>query len=507
MVFALMPTRSVHRQTTQPRRCQPAWHLPAQHSPSAHKALQLKPAHTPHFVSNTLHVYVLLVLCCEPARCDASAAGGSAAIPCDVRNFNVPWVSSDSVVGALIAKRTLTSVLSSKHGPATFTATGSADPGSSFDVEISPRTFHVGEYGKQQQTVTIKITANNNTPAYEYQFGQVRCDGVRWYVGGTHMCCLRSCATRPMICVCFPLAVPSALYHCLSCRLLSVPPQVVWRSNRGHTVRIPLVLKFETFSAPARIAPTQRLPEFTYTYKIAADAATTVALTNDFSAATVTPVESTGMTYGEFDGSGQYDEATYPGVGRINITVPPGETCGCVVLWLASVVRVCLVGLRCPGRVLDAFPRNVRNAQHVRTLTCDCTRAMCLVHTAGNTYFAVAIFSADVEAAADIDLIVKRGDTVIGVSEFVTASELLIAESGLAAGEYTIVVPAFNLEEAESATVYVHTWMFPSSAPQEGAAAMQVSPSSVLARPGDPSCCPITLSFSNLDFTSTIPGR
>lgn len=117
----------------------------------------------------------------------------------------------------------------------------------------------------------------------------------------------------------------------------------------------------------------------------------------------------------------------------------------------------------------------------------------------------MAIFSSDVEPRADIDIVLKRGDKVIGISQGATASELLQSDEGLPAGEYTLLVVALGLK-AERATVYVHTWLFPSS-DIAGSGAMQVSPSSVVTRPDDESCCPVILSFSNLDFTSTLPGR
>lgn len=106
--------------------------------------------------------------------------GGSAANPCSARNINFPWVSAKEVFGVLTVQRTLTSVLPHSHGKVTFTASGSADPGSSFDVEISPKRFDIGtgEYGKHQQTVTITITPKRNTPSSVYQFGQVGQEGL-----------------------------------------------------------------------------------------------------------------------------------------------------------------------------------------------------------------------------------------------------------------------------------------------------------------------------------------
>lgn len=206
-------------------------------------------------------------------------------------------------------------------------------------------------------------------------------------------------------------------------------------------MRIPLSLSFNTFSAPAFLVPAQRTPAFTYTYKVNADAATTVTVKNSgFGAATVTPVTVSQSENNDYDA---------PGVGRLTITVP-----------------------------------------------------------AGNSYFGVAIFSSDVEAGANVDLILMQGDTVLGSSATEgSSSEFLEAEAGLPAGQYTLLVPAISLQAA-SATVYVHTWMFPSSSGGAGSGSLVVSPPSVQARPGDRTCCPITLSFSGLDFVGgELPKR
>lgn len=99
--------------------------------------------------------------------------------------------------------------------------------------------------------------------------------------------------------------------------------QVVWRSNKGHVVRIPLVLSFIRFKAPESIFTEELKPEFTYAYKVNADAATTISVKNSgFSAGTVTAVDVTKSAY---DQTGAYPEDEYPGVGRLNITIPPGE--------------------------------------------------------------------------------------------------------------------------------------------------------------------------------------
>jgi hypothetical protein len=97
--------------------------------------------------------------------------------------------------------------------------------------------------------------------------------------------------------------------------------QVVWHSDKGHAVRIPVVLKFESFFAPALITPAERTPEFSYSYKLNADAATFVTVQNSgFSAANVTNVTASSVRY---DYTGQYND---PKVGRLNIMIPPGAS-------------------------------------------------------------------------------------------------------------------------------------------------------------------------------------
>jgi hypothetical protein len=108
-----------------------------------------------------------------------------------------------------------------------------------------------------------------------------------------------------------------------------------------------------------------------------------------------------------------------------------------------------------------------------------------------------------------IGLVLKQGDRVLGKSEQPFQSNMLEVPKGLPAGEYTILVPVqlFIFGPGTwTGSVYVHTWLFPSTA-AAGSGTMQVSPSSVPARPDDFSCCPITLRFSNLDFISTMPKR
>jgi hypothetical protein len=55
----------------------------------------------------------------------------------------------------------------------TFTAQGSADAGSMFDVSVSPAAFKIR--GKESRKVTITMKARADTPLDKYQFGQVRC--------------------------------------------------------------------------------------------------------------------------------------------------------------------------------------------------------------------------------------------------------------------------------------------------------------------------------------------
>jgi len=276
--------------------------------------------------------------------------GGSAASPCSARNINFPWVSAENVFVKMTVQRTLTSVLSNKHGKVTFTASASADSDSSFDVEVSPKCFDVGpgEYGKHQHTVTITIKARPDTPKSDYQFGKVRQEGLHGHdkhvQGVLHMllyCSIPALVSSPVRCschsnqrstaqvCCHPFRQPQGVVahgltlttHMLSFCLAFL--QVVWHSDKGHIVRIPLALTFTSFSAPAVISPLERKPEFTYTYKVNADPATTVAVKNSgFGAGAVTPVEVSRV---EYDETGAYPEDKYPGVGRVTINVPAGE--------------------------------------------------------------------------------------------------------------------------------------------------------------------------------------
>lgn len=101
---------------------------------------------------------------------------GPSSSPCAADSMNVPWIAGE-VAGTITVQRTLKSVLSSKEGRLTFKAAGSADAGSSFTVEVSPKSFKVGgskHKSKRQQTVTITVKPTSSTAMATPQFGQVR---------------------------------------------------------------------------------------------------------------------------------------------------------------------------------------------------------------------------------------------------------------------------------------------------------------------------------------------
>jgi hypothetical protein len=127
----------------------------------------------------------------------------------------------------------------------------------------------------------------------------------------------------------------------------------------------------------------------------------------------------------------------------------------------------------------------------------------------GNTYVSVAIFDWDVPLKTDLDLFLYRGDEQLGKSNGPSSTESFEARAGLEPGTYTAYIFPYTLpSDAESVTASLHIWMLPAG---EGAAAgggggqMQVSPASVKVTAGDMGCCPITLSFSGLDFAGS-PG-
>jgi hypothetical protein len=99
---------------------------------------------------------------------------------CDAANFNSPSIAGE-VSGGLTVVRTLTSVLPKRLGRVTFTAQGSADAGSLFDVSVSPAAFKVR--GKESRKVTISVKARADTPLDKYQFGQVICSCKAMIVG------------------------------------------------------------------------------------------------------------------------------------------------------------------------------------------------------------------------------------------------------------------------------------------------------------------------------------
>lgn len=92
--------------------------------------------------------------------------------PCNAYNFNGPWISGD-ISTSITVFRTLTSVVSAREGRVTFTAQGSADAGSSFEVVVVPASFRTR--GRQSQRVSITVRAKSDTPMGKHQFGQVGC--------------------------------------------------------------------------------------------------------------------------------------------------------------------------------------------------------------------------------------------------------------------------------------------------------------------------------------------
>lgn len=187
-----------------------------------------------------------------------------------------------------------------------------------------------------------------------------------------------------------------SLLHCV---------QVVWRSSHGHAVRIPIAVTFSDFIAPEFIRPVLRLPSFDARFRLGADATTTVTIDNlgmvpaDVRAVAVEQTESTNLTA--------------PGVGKVDIVVP-----------------------------------------------------------AGNTYFAVGVFGDDVGQGVDLDLWLYQGDKQIGKSAGETSTETLEALQGLPAGTYTVYIYPYKLPAA-TATAYLHTWMLPNTG---GAGSMKVRP-------------------------------
>lgn len=66
--------------------------------------------------------------------------------------------------------------------------------------------------------------------------------------------------------------------------------QVVWSSQAGHKVRIPVSVLFRDYTAPSYIQPKQRQAAFNYTYKLSADTATVAIKSRGITAAAVTAV-------------------------------------------------------------------------------------------------------------------------------------------------------------------------------------------------------------------------
>lgn len=226
---------------------------------------------------------------------------------------------------------------------------------------------------------------------------------------------------------------------CLT-HLPSTHTQVVWRSIKGHVVRIPIAVRFSDLAVPEYIKPVQRTPKFDYRYHVGADTATTVSIASEgIVAADVTELELQRTDSTDLDS---------PGVGKVEITVADG-----------------------------------------------------------NAYFMVGILGADVDPQADLDLHLYQGSTLIGKSTSDSSTELLEAIDGLPAGVYTAYVYPYFLP-AGSTTAYLHVWQLPAASQAvAGTALMRVSPSSIETIPGDMGCCPITLSFSGLDFSDGLLNR
>lgn len=125
----------------------------------------------------------------------------------------------------------------------------------------------------------------------------------------------------------------------------------------------------------------------------------------------------------------------------------------------------------------------------------------------GNVFVSVGIFDEDVPFKTDLDLFLYRGDEQLLKSVGSRSTESLEAPNGLEPGTYTAYIFPYTLPpDTESVTASLHIWMLPAG---DGAAAgrMQVSPTSVRVTANDMGCCPITLSFSGLDFAGTPPKR
>jgi hypothetical protein len=107
--------------------------------------------------------------------------------------------------------------------------------------------------------------------------------------------------------------------------------QVIWRSTRGHSVRIPIAVKFNDFVAPKVIVPILRLPSFEYRFKIGADASTTVNIKSlGMAAGAVTEVEVEQTTSTNLDA---------PGVGKVEVTVPEGTSYFAAAIFDSDVPR------------------------------------------------------------------------------------------------------------------------------------------------------------------------
>lgn len=126
----------------------------------------------------------------------------------------------------------------------------------------------------------------------------------------------------------------------------------------------------------------------------------------------------------------------------------------------------------------------------------------------GISYVAVAIFDEDVPLKTDLDLFLYRGDEQLGKSVGPSSTESLEAPTGLEPGTYTAYIFPYTLPpDTESVKASLHIWLLPAGDGGTAAGWMQVSPTSVRVTANDMGCCPITLSFSGLDFAGTPPKR
>lgn len=200
--------------------------------------------------------------------------------PWDKVSFDINSPSISGNVGdTLIVRRTLKSVCA-EEGPVRFRAvvsTAAAD--GNFTISVSPESVSLSE-GKSV-TVTITIKANARTPLNKYQFGQVRghtayqwCAGTRSLavavtMGHTNM--MRAAAhIRGTPCWLRSRTIPTAVQPrqpCVCpCFRVVLHAQIVWLSDKGHSVRIPVSVNFRAVLAPEVLAPVPTVPDFRYDF-------------------------------------------------------------------------------------------------------------------------------------------------------------------------------------------------------------------------------------------------